>query len=190
MKRYLIGFGFVFILAIFCIYGCFSPKGPSLIKEPAIQKPTGSAQVEAETAAKKLPPKGPLALDFKLPDLKQNMVTLSAYKNKQPVILFFWAIWCPSCWQESKELNGKYKALADEGIQILAINVGDSHNRVDNFAKEQKLGFNILLDEDTAVTQAYGILGVPTFILIDKKGYVVFTNHYFPQGKYKELILQ
>lgn len=129
-----------------------------------------------------------IALDFKLQDLNRDTFTLSSYKDKQPVILFFWTTWCPFCRKELQALKESYPQLAEEGWELFAVNVGESSSEVDKAVKGYALNFKVLLDKDTAVADSYGILGVPTYFFIDKKGYIVFNDHYFPKGKYKELI--
>ncbi len=130
------------------------------------------------------------AQDFKLPDINGNEFRLGDYINKEPIILFFWTTWCPHCWGELKSLNEIYSQLKKEGIELITINVGESDYKVDNFIKNYSLGFKVLLDNDSAVAKSYGILGVPTFILIDRKGNIRARENYFPKNKYKELILQ
>src|SRR3989338_157237 len=129
-----------------------------------------------------------LAPDFKLKDLSQHTVVLSSYRDKQPVILFFWTTWCPFCRRELRELNNRYPALVKEGWEVLAIDVGEPLSRVVNFVKDYELTFKVLLDKDTTVANDYGILGVPTYIIVDKAGNVVFDDHYFPHTEYKNLI--
>lgn len=129
-----------------------------------------------------------MALDFKLQDLAQNTFSLTSYKDKQPVILFFWTTWCPFCRDELKTLSQTYPKLAKEGWELLAIDVGESVYKVDKFVKDNALTLKVLLDKDMAVAHSYDVMGVPTYILLDKKGYIVFKDNYFPQRQYKELI--
>lgn len=128
-----------------------------------------------------------LAPDFSLQDLSQNTVDLSSYKDKHPVILFFWTTWCPFCVRELKALSQIYPQLESEGLELFPIAVGEPRYKVENFIERQGLDLKVLLDKDADVAYAYGILGVPTYILIDKKGYIVFRGNSFPQGSYKEL---
>ncbi len=130
---------------------------------------------------------GSLALDFQLKDLKQNTVTLSSYKARQPVFLFFWTTWCPYCLKGLKNLNDMYPELKEKGWEVLAINSGDPPEKVANFVRHYPLKFKILLDEKIAAAQLYGVLGVPTYVLVDKDGIVVFKDNYFSAAKIKEL---
>lgn len=81
-----------------------------------------------------------------------------------------------------------YPVLVKDGLEVLMINLGESDYTVHKFAKNYNVIYRILLDKDTKVATAYGILGVPTYIFIDKKGHIRFEENYFPKEKYKALI--
>jgi peroxiredoxin len=161
VKTYLINLLFIFILlSASCV----------LIKEQAVGEQ----------------PK--LAPDFKLQDLNRNTFTLNSYKDKQPVVLFFWTTWCPYCRAELKVLNDMYPQLVKEGWELFAIDVAEPEYRVENFLKNYALSFKILLDRDASVTESFELFGVPTYVLVDKAGYIVFKDNYFPRQEYKKLI--
>ena len=128
-----------------------------------------------------------LAADFKLQDLNQETFSLSKYKDKQPVVLFFWTTWCPFCQIEIKNLKNIYPQLVKEGWELFAIDVGESIRKVDNAVKSLALNFKVLLDEDGSTSNSYEIMGVPTYVIVDSKGRIVFKDHYFPKEEYKKL---
>lgn len=128
-----------------------------------------------------------LAPDFKLQDIYQDIYTLSSYKDKQPIILFFWTTWCPLCAKELRILNQMYAGLTEDGAEVLAINIGELPDRVSNFVRDYHLAYRVLLDKDTTVAFSYGLIGVPTYVFIDKKGYIRFKDNYFSRVKYKDL---
>ena len=134
------------------------------------------------------PKTGELAVNFSILDLEGKPVSPFDYKDK-PVILFFWTTWCPFCRAELRELQNIYPELVKEGWGLFAINIGESGYKIDNFLKRYFISFQVLLDTDANVAKAYKIIGVPTYILIDKKGYIVFKDNYFPKNTYKKLIL-
>ena len=129
-----------------------------------------------------------LAPDFKLRDLEQNIFTLSDYKDRHPVLLFFWTTWCPFCRKELKLLKQMYPELVNNGLQVLAINVGEPAYKVANFVTSYQLNYKVLLDKDTNVTYSFDVLGVPTYVLVGEKGKITFISHTFPKDKYKDLI--
>ena len=127
------------------------------------------------------------AANFTLLDSENKEFSLSGFKGK-PVILFFWTTWCPYCQKELKQLNTMYAELLKNGVELVAINIEEPADKVQKFVKAYPLLFRVLLDKEAKVAEAYGIVGVPTYIFINKEGRIVFDNHYFPQKEYKDLI--
>ncbi len=130
---------------------------------------------------------GELAINFNLLDLENQEISLSEFRG-MPVILFFWTTWCPFCREELKQLNLMHRELSENGVQVLAINVEEPAEKVQRFMQRYPFSYKVLLDKDATVARDYGILGVPTYIFIDKEGRFVSYSHYFPQEKYKDII--
>ena len=128
------------------------------------------------------------AIDFTLKDLQNNQVSLSDFKG-EPLILFFWTTWCPYCREELKNLNGKSSGITGEGIQLLPVDAGEPSQRVANYIKSKGYTLKVFLDEDGAVAQSYGVMGVPTYIFINAKGEIVFKGNSLPSD-YKKIILK
>ena len=128
------------------------------------------------------------AKDFTLGGLDKSSFTLSAYKDKNPVLLFFWTTWCPFCRKELSALNGRYPQIVKDGVQLAVINVQEPAAKVENFAQGKNFSFGILLDSGADVAQSYGIIGIPTYFLIDKQGIIRFEGNSFPEEEYKRLI--
>lgn len=127
------------------------------------------------------------APDFTLPDLEKRQVSLSEFKGR-PAILFFWTTWCPYCVKELRQLNTMHPELSKDGIEIFSINEDEYVDKVPKFVKNYSLTYRVLLDTERKASDAYGIVGVPTYILVNKEGRIVFNNHYFPHKEYKGLI--
>ncbi|MCM8780810.1 MAG: TlpA family protein disulfide reductase [Candidatus Omnitrophica bacterium] len=121
------------------------------------------------------------ATDFSLHDTEDNLIRLNSYKNKQAVLLFFWTTWCPYCRAQIETLNAQYAELIKDDIVLLGINVGESIYKVKRFLRDHSVLYPVLLDEDTYVAYLYGIIGVPTYILIDKNGRILFRDNYLPE---------
>lgn len=129
-----------------------------------------------------------LAGEIILNDLGGQAVNLSSYQGK-PVILFFWTTWCPYCRQELKILNQRYSVMAKEGIVILGVNVGESENKVQRFFKDYQPNFKMLLDKSGLLADKYDLMGVPTYVFLDKTGQVILQAHSLPEN-YKSLLLR
>lgn len=127
------------------------------------------------------------ALDFKLTDTKGATCSLSDYRGKQVVLLFFWTTWCPFCQAEIKKVSARVRELTGAGVEVLTINIGEPKDRVKRFMIDRKINLRALLDKDGAVSNVYNILGVPTFCLVDKHGKIIFEENNFPEN-YKEII--
>lgn len=124
------------------------------------------------------------AADFTLQNLDGKSVSLSDFKGRA-VILFFWTTWCPHCRDKVPMLNREHKNIKSVGIELLAININEPKNRIKEFADKNSIAYPVLLDSDGRVSSQYNVIGVPTFILINKEGKVVFSDNSFPSD-YKD----
>jgi peroxiredoxin len=118
--------------------------------------------------------------DFELPNITQSdSIKLSAYRNKQPVILAFTRIftekqYCPLCYPHIVDLNDRYEKFSSRGVEVLMIistDVGQSQQVV----RDLGIKMPLLSDPSCRVFRAYQVgqaLGAPLpgqFIL-DKQG--------------------
>ena len=122
---------------------------------------------------------GNQAPDFELKDEKGNTVRLSDLRGKI-VYMDFWAMGCGPCIYEFQnslaELKGKYKG---SDIAYVYINVNDSDADWKKGIETYNLeGINLIAEgwTDNAACQAYNILGIPHYVLIDKEGIIVNNN--------------
>lgn len=118
---------------------------------------------------------GSPAPDFRLPSLTGEEVALSSLKGR-PVLVNFWATWCPSCVQEVPELEAFYRRHRGEGLVLLAVNVmqRDTPETIAAFVREKGLTFPVLLDAGSEVSQRYQVAYLPTTYLIDRRGVIRF----------------
>jgi len=112
------------------------------------------------------------APDFILNDLKGGKFKLSDQRGK-PVLLIFGTTWCPSCREEIPRLKDIHARYAGKGLIMVNINIEESADKVSRHADKYELPYRSLLDEDGAVSERYGIRGVPAMILLDEKGMIV-----------------
>jgi len=105
-----------------------------------------------------------------LPDLGGERVALQGHRGRL-VMLYFWATWCPYCTREMPStIETIHRELHDQGLTILAINLGESRGVVAPWVEQRHLTFPILLDESGAVAGAYRVRGTPTVVLVDRQG--------------------
>jgi peroxiredoxin len=130
---------------------------------------------EGETTQGLIPAaqKGFLSPDFALETADGEIIRLSDLRGR-PVIVNFWASWCPPCREEMPALERVYQAYQDQGALVLGVNstVQDDRQKALDFAAEQGLTFPILFDSTGEVTQQYGVRALPTTYFIDAQGII------------------
>jgi peroxiredoxin len=116
-------------------------------------------------------------------DMDGNPVNMDMIIGKQPAMLTFWASWCPNCKTEVPKTNALYKKYGPQGMYFIGINVGfnDSPERARAFMKSSNMTQPVLFDKEGSIAIQYQVRGVPTVIVIDKKGKVVFKNFGVPE---------
>ena len=120
------------------------------------------------------------APNFALANLAGEKVELASVVNEKPVLLVFWATWCPSCVEEVPILNEWQEKYP--GLQILGVNVEESLERVQSFAETYQVRYPLLLDSDAAVTRDYGLVGIPATVLVSKGGRVLYYGFSLPKN--------
>lgn len=96
---------------------------------------------------------------------------LSKDKNR-PLLLHFWATWCPVCKLEQENIENLSK---DYRVVTVAMQSGDD-NELKTFMKKEKLSFNVINDESGILSHTYQIKGVPVSIVINKENDIEFTE--------------
>lgn len=100
---------------------------------------------------------GQKAPDFSLYDSEKNKVTLSDYKGKQVLLLFFPQAFTGVCTKELCSIRDNIAQYNSVNAQVFGISV-DSVFTLVKFKEEQKLNFPLLSDFNKEVSQAYGAL--------------------------------
>lgn len=115
---------------------------------------------------------GDLAHDFSLPDLDGRQVSLADFEG-QPIVVNFWATWCPPCRIEMPEFQRAYEEYKDDDLIILAVNEAEQPQAVEAFFYDE-MGYTYtpLLDADGEVGELYGAIGLPSTFFIDAAGEV------------------
>ena len=94
----------------------------------------------------------------------------------------FWATWCGPCIAELPNVNlPAYELYKDKGFDVVGISLDTEREKLEKFLAEQKLPWISILPEDKAgwdhpMATYYGVMGIPTVILVDKEGKVVPLN--------------
>jgi peroxiredoxin len=126
---------------------------------------------------------GSSLIPFSGQDMDGNAVDLSTVIGKKPIMLIFWASWCPNCKSEVPKVNGLVKKYQNRGMEFLGINVGhnDSEAKARRFMEATGMAYPVIFDRKGTIARQYGVQGVPTVLIADKKGMIVFKNYGVPE---------
>jgi peroxiredoxin len=115
---------------------------------------------------------GEQAPDFELASLSGETIRLSDLRGK-PVLVNFWATWCAPCVLEMPNFQ-KYYENYPGSFEILAVNSGETQEKVAKFVEDMGLTFPIVLDPALKVYALYRFQGYPTSYVIDEEGVIRF----------------
>ncbi len=152
---------FILLILSFQLAGCFNND-----------KDESQKGVSSSRLLKKLN-KPFSAPDTALMDMDGKLHKLSDYRGK-PVIVNFWATWCPPCREELPSMNRAWAKVKTEGIEMLAVNMGEDEDTIFPFTGEYPIDFTILLDKDGQFALDWQVKGLPTTYVVDPGGLVVY----------------
>jgi len=115
-------------------------------------------------------------LDFELQDLDGNPMRLSQFRGR-PVIVDFWATWCPPCRKQIPELIDLYSRYhKSKGLQIIGVACdtiqGDGIRDIGPFVRKFKINYPVLI-ASAPVIDSLGIEAIPTTLFIGPDGRLV-----------------
>jgi thiol-disulfide isomerase/thioredoxin len=119
-----------------------------------------------------------VAPDWTLLSAQGETVQLSEEIQEQPVVLLFWATWCPYCKALMPHLHSLRLEHGDE-IKILAVNFREDGNPVE-FIKDAGYDFTVLPNGDE-VAAAYNVYGTPGLIIVDQEQIIRFDLRSLPR---------
>lgn len=89
------------------------------------------------------------------------------------VVVNFWASWCPECRPEMPGLQRLHREFASRGLAIVGINAREDKQAVGRYATELGLTFPLVLDPGGKNNDLYGVIGIPTTVLLGRDGRAV-----------------
>ena len=119
---------------------------------------------------------------YKSRDLNSNTLTLSnvtlvdkknfALPQNKPILIHFWATWCPTCKLEAQNIAyiSKYYTVLS-----IVVNSGDDAD-IQKYLKEKQINYHVLNDTHSIYAKEFKIAGYPTTFIYDKDKNLVFSE--------------
>jgi thiol-disulfide isomerase/thioredoxin len=132
------------------------------------------AEIVGQPAAEPQPhallgkPAPPIELEL----LDGGTLDLASFKDKNVVILDFWATWCGPCAQAMPIIDKVAEKFKDRGVRLFAVNLQEGVDEIRTFLDEAKLDVPVALDTEGAVAAAYMANAIPQTVLVGKDGTV------------------
>ncbi len=130
--------------------------------------------------------------NLKVTKLNGRTVTLSEYLKKGPVLINFWATWCSPCKKEMVYLDKFERKYKDEGLSILSISVDSqkSLSHVRSYIRANDYIYDVFLDPNRQVFKKLNGNLMPTNVLIDTEGKVLWRHYGYIPGDEENMDLQ
>jgi thiol-disulfide isomerase/thioredoxin len=112
---------------------------------------------------------------FTVEDENGNYVRFSDLLGR-PIVLNFWASWCPPCRSEMPDFNKVFQDMGDE-VAFMMINAvgsgGETRQSAARYVAEEGFVFPVFYDTEQDAVSNYGIRAFPTSVFIDSDGYIM-----------------
>jgi len=119
---------------------------------------------------------GKLAPDFTLTSLDGRQISLADYRGQKPVVLDFFATWCPNCRRDMPKQQALYEKYGED-LEVIAINLNESQKKVEKFVTNNGFTFPVVMDPSGHAARTYQVNYTNTHIYINKDGFIDHTNY-------------
>lgn len=92
--------------------------------------------------------------------------------HNKPLLIHFWATWCPTCKMENSTIDALSKKF---DVITIAVNSG-TNTEIESFLKEKNLKFQVINDRNATLTKALHVSGFPTTFIYNKNGDLEFSE--------------
>ncbi len=112
------------------------------------------------------------AAAFTATTLNGGSINLADYLGKRPVILNFWATWCPNCIRDMPNLDQLSREFGDQ-VTVVAVNLREDPATVRRYIEDNGFSLTVALDPDSSIAQAYGVRYTNYHVVINASGQIV-----------------
>ncbi len=114
---------------------------------------------------------GPPVPDDSFETFEGETTSLAAYAG-EPLVVNFWASWCPPCIAEMPDLERVHQDVADE-VRFIGLNTQDSLPAAEELVVETGVTYDLGLDPDGELFRAFGVTSMPSTFFVDADGRIV-----------------
>lgn len=111
-----------------------------------------------------------------LPDLRLNFLGPDPDYANKPVLLEFWATWCPPCRESIPHLNELHAKYKDRGLVIIGA-TDEPSGVIRKFQKDTPMDYAVATDTGGKLNNKMGVNGIPHAFLADASGKIVWDGH-------------
>ncbi len=108
--------------------------------------------------------------DFSATDLQGRQITLSELLDHKVVVVDFWATWCGPCLLAMPGLQEVHDEFSGRGVEVLAVNLGEGREQIQDFLDENGYTFPVVADQDLAIGGLFGVSGIPAQVVVNREG--------------------
>jgi peroxiredoxin len=111
-----------------------------------------------------------------LVNFENHAAGVDSVRAGKVALVSFWAPWCDSCVAEVDALNRLDDRARQSGGLVIGVAVGETPDHAAAFARSHKLTYSQLVDEEYKLTDALGQRRIPTILVVDRTGHVVYSG--------------
>ncbi|MBT4290359.1 MAG: TlpA family protein disulfide reductase [Deltaproteobacteria bacterium] len=160
-------FYFITLILIFLLFSCNKKKSDDIS--------LSTEEINAFFTANyfEIPPENIQFKNLKFFHIQTKLDTALKDRTADIIILNFWATWCRPCLVEMPEMDKLQKVFDKEKLEIIAVNYGDTKERVESFQKKYNYFFTMGIADQDEIKQAFPVKGLPTTFVLTKKGQIL-----------------
>jgi len=109
-----------------------------------------------------------------LSDIMGNKVAIPTDTTGKIALIHFWASWCRTCRGEMAHLESVANQYREQGVVAYSIGIGEKKDTAAAYIKNLNISYPVLLDPDSTTKKIFGIVGIPTYYVLNREGIIRF----------------